>query len=150
LLTSSPSQFIGITGEVGFGKTTLLNVLLGEAGIKSSEELSLIGSISYAPQDPWIFPGTLKANILNQHSFKSDWYDAVIHACALTQDIALLPQGDSTDVGEQGDSLSGGQKTRVNLARAVMQENEKLHLAHRFANNHCDRAFGTVYQKKKS
>ena len=77
------------------------------------------GKIAYASQEPWIFSGTIRQNILCGLEFDSELYNKVIKVCALEKDFDLLPQGDVTLVGERGISLSGGQKARINLARAL-------------------------------
>ena len=79
----------------------------------------LVGKIAYVPQEPWIFSGTVRHNILCGLEYDSKRYKKVIKACALEKDFSLFPNGDSTLVGERGVSLSGGQKARVNLARAL-------------------------------
>ncbi|XP_031342463.1 probable multidrug resistance-associated protein lethal(2)03659 isoform X2 [Photinus pyralis] len=116
-----PEKLTAIVGPTGSGKTSLLNMILGEMPI-SSGLLSVNGSISYASQEPWIFPSTVRQNIL----FGSEWnetrYSAVIKCCALERDLKLLPYGDKTTVGEKGTSLSGGQKARVSLARAIYRD----------------------------
>lgn len=75
------------------------------------------GSVSYAPQDPWIFSGSIRDNILAGETMDQEWYKQVVDACSLTHDIDMFPEGDRTSVGEKGMVLSGGQKARVNLAR---------------------------------
>lgn len=75
------------------------------------------GSVSYAPQDPWIFSGTIRDNILAGEKLDQEWYTKVVDACSLTTDIDMFPEGDQTSVGEKGMVMSGGQKARVNLAR---------------------------------
>lgn len=75
------------------------------------------GSVSYAPQDPWIFSGTIRDNILAGEKLDQEWYTTVVDACSLTQDIDMFPDGDRTSVGEKVMVLSGGQQARVNLAR---------------------------------
>lgn len=79
--------------------------------------MNVNGSISYAPQDAWVFSGTIQDNILAGEKLDQKWYTTVVDACSLTRDIDLFPDGSQTFVGEKGMSLSGGQKARVNLAR---------------------------------
>lgn len=79
--------------------------------------INVEGRISYAPQDPWIFSGSIQDNILAGEELDFEWYTKVVEACSLTQDINMFPEGDQTSVGEKGMVLSGGQKARVNLAR---------------------------------
>lgn len=101
-----------IVGQVGSSKSTLLNVILGELALDAGS-LEVSGSVSYAAQEPWIFEGSVRNNIVFVDDFDEERYDKVIEVCALERDLKLLPQGDRTIVGEQGSSLSGGQKARV-------------------------------------
>ena len=89
-LTIVRSQFTIIIGPVASGKSTLLKALLGET--PSSK-----GAVHISTQD---------------FSF-CEWYDAVIHACALDEDISLFPEGDQAMIGSNGITLSGGQKQRL-------------------------------------
>lgn len=77
------------------------------------------GAAAYVAQQPWIMNATVRENIIFGYRFDSNFYDQTIKACALVDDFSVLPDGDETVVGERGISLSGGQKARVALARAV-------------------------------
>lgn len=77
------------------------------------------GSIAYCAQDPWIQNVSLRDNILMGRPYDEERYAAVLEACALLPDLATLPAGDATEIGEKGVNLSGGQRHRVALARAV-------------------------------
>ena len=93
-----------------------MQLILGE--LRSSQgRVEIGGSISYASQEPWLFPGTVRSNILFGQPFEKQKYQEVIKACALLKDFEQLAQGDKTYVGDRGGSLSGGQCARVNLAR---------------------------------
>lgn len=107
-----------VVGSVGCGKTSLISALLGEME-KLNGQVNIDGRIAYVSQQAWIQNATLKDNILFGKAFEKQQYDKVIEACALTQDLAMLPGGDETEIGEKGINLSGGQKQRVALARAV-------------------------------
>ncbi len=107
-----------ITGQVGSGKSTLLSSIAGEVKLMSGTVMSP-GSLAYVPQVPWVFSGTVRENILFGELYDSKWYATVIEACALKEDIERFPDRDGTTVGERGVVLSGGQKARVSLARAV-------------------------------
>jgi len=107
-----------IIGQVGSGKTTLLNAILGELEVQSGI-VQVGGVVSYASQETWLFEGTIRSNIVFIEDFDKERYQEVISVCSLERDLELFPNGDQTIVGERGVSLSGGQKARVNLARAI-------------------------------
>ncbi|KAL6300043.1 metal resistance protein YCF1 [Sparassis latifolia] len=117
-LTVRKGELVGVLGRVGAGKTSLLSAIIGEM-TRTEGEVRLMGSISYAPQDPWIMSATIRDNILFSHEYDETFYNLVLDACALRSDLALLADGDLTEVGEKGTCLSGGQRARVALARAV-------------------------------
>uniref|UniRef100_A0A2M4AD22 Putative abc transporter n=1 Tax=Anopheles triannulatus TaxID=58253 RepID=A0A2M4AD22_9DIPT len=117
-LTVEPGKLCVLVGQVGSGKSTLLQVLLGELELDEGS-VEINGTISYAAQEPWLFEGSVRNNILFTEEYDERRYLQVVRACALERDFELFPHGDQTIVGERGISLSGGQKARVNLARAV-------------------------------
>lgn len=141
---------MAVVGSVGCGKvrnlfiqvcydviqSTLLQCLLKELPALSGT-VQVNGSIGYASQEAWVFSASLRENILFGLPYDSERYNTVIEACALDkvdnisfnvvmiiklQDIKVLANGDLTLVGERGVTLSGGQKARVNLARAVYRQ----------------------------
>lgn len=112
-----------ITGQVGSGKSTLLSSIAGEVQLLSGT-VSCPGSLAYVPQVPWVFSGTIRENILFGELYDHDWYAEVIGACALKEDIERFPDRNETIVGERGVVLSGGQKARVSLARAVYSSSD--------------------------
>lgn len=107
-----------IVGQVGSGKTSLISALLGEME-KVKGQVNVDGRVAYVPQQAWIQNATLQDNILFGRTLDKRYYDEVVKACALEPDLAMLPGGDQTEIGEKGINLSGGQKQRVALARAV-------------------------------
>ena len=107
-----------ITGSVGSGKSTLLSVIAGEV-LCAHGEVSCRGTLAYVPQTAWVFSGTIRDNILFGLSYDDSKYTRVIEACALTDDIQQFPDTDQTLVGQRGVVLSGGQRARISLARAV-------------------------------
>ncbi|KAL1513310.1 hypothetical protein ABEB36_002732 [Hypothenemus hampei] len=115
------NETVALVGPVGSGKTTILNLILRELTTEHGS-IDVRGTISYASQEPWIFAGTIRENILFGHKLIYKRYNDVLRVCALDQDISNFPFGDQTEVGERGVSLSGGQKARINLARAVYKE----------------------------
>ena len=115
---TAPQSLTVITGPVGSGKSTLLSAIAGEIS-EVSGTITFQGSFVYVPQAAWIFSGTIRENILFGQPYDETKYTRVIEACALTEDIQRFPDYDQTVVGERGEVLSGGQKARVSLARAV-------------------------------
>nr|CAD7455364.1 unnamed protein product [Timema tahoe] len=120
-LNANKGKLVAIIGQVGSGKSSLLQAILSELPISSGSCL-VNGSLSYACQEPWVFAATIRQNIVFGTPFDQKRYDEVVRVCALVRDFEQFPQGDLTLVGERGTSLSGGQKARVNLARAVYNE----------------------------
>ncbi|KAG5889081.1 hypothetical protein JTB14_004925 [Gonioctena quinquepunctata] len=114
-------DLIAVVGAVGSGKTTLLNMILGELEPQFGT-VNVEGTISYASQEPWLFGGSVRQNILFGQKFDQKRYDEVVRVCALERDFTLFPHGDRTLAGERGVTLSGGQRARINLARAVYKE----------------------------
>uniref|UniRef100_A0A8C6D2E6 Multidrug resistance-associated protein 4-like n=1 Tax=Moschus moschiferus TaxID=68415 RepID=A0A8C6D2E6_MOSMO len=119
--TVRPGELLAVVGPVGAGKSSLLSALLGELP-PSQGKVSVHGRIAYVSQQPWVFPGTVKSNILFGKKYKEDRYEEVIRACALEEDLSLLEEGDLTEIGDGGTPLSEGQKARVSLARAMYQD----------------------------
>ncbi|XP_034235532.1 probable multidrug resistance-associated protein lethal(2)03659 [Thrips palmi] len=117
-LSISPGMLVGVIGQVGSGKSSLLQLILRELPHVTGE-VNIQGSISYASQEPWLFTGTVVQNITFGLPMEKKRYNEVVKACALEEDFKQFPRGDKTQVGEHGHSLSGGQRARINLARAV-------------------------------
>ncbi|GAA6016243.1 hypothetical protein JCM10207_000442 [Rhodosporidiobolus poonsookiae] len=107
-----------VSGPTGSGKSSILLGLLGELEVISGS-VELPASLSYAAQHPWLESLSVRDNILFGYVADEKRYRAVIKACALERDLEILPEGDRTFVGERGVSLSGGQKARLALARAI-------------------------------
>ncbi len=116
-------KLIAIIGQVGAGKSSLLASVVGEME-KKEGSVTLRGRVAYAPQVPFIKNATLRDNITFGLPFDQDKYDNVLEACALLPDLATLDAGDMTEIGEKGINLSGGQKHRVSLARAVYSDRD--------------------------
>lgn len=109
-----------LVGKVGSGKTSLLKSIVGELPIsEGSSYLKVSGSVAYCSQNAWILNSSIKGNILFGKRFNEDFYNKTIDACQLRPDFQTLPNGDETIVGDKGIALSGGQKARLSLARAV-------------------------------
>jgi ATP-binding cassette subfamily C (CFTR/MRP) protein 4 len=111
-------KLCAIIGHVGSGKSSIFQLLLGELPIYSGDVV-ISGDLSYASQDNWLFSGSVKHNILFGQQYNRTRYQEVIKHCALATDLQQLQHGDKTFVGERGCALSGGQRARVSLARAV-------------------------------
>ncbi|KAG1673331.1 Multidrug resistance-associated protein 4 [Nymphon striatum] len=114
----NPGDYLCVIGEVGSGKTSLLKTILKEMVVNDGV-IKVRGTIAYACQQSWIFSDTLKNNILFGSKFDHERYKNIIKACCLSMDICQMPDGDETIVGERGIKLSGGQRARVSLARAL-------------------------------
>jgi ABC-type multidrug transport system fused ATPase/permease subunit len=110
-----------------------MKAMLGE--IKPSKGFVYTGTrkIAYVSQHPWIQNLTIRQNILGVSSYDEAWYNQVVYACGLEQDIAELPNKDATKAGSGGVSLSGGQKQRLALARAVYSRSDVIFLDDAFA-----------------
>uniref|UniRef100_A0AAQ5YHY8 Multidrug resistance-associated protein 4 n=1 Tax=Amphiprion ocellaris TaxID=80972 RepID=A0AAQ5YHY8_AMPOC len=115
--TVRPEQLLAVIGPVGAGKSSLLSAILGELS-QESGVVKVKGELTYTSQQPWILPGTIRSNILFGKELNPKKYDRVLRAC----DLDLLPGGDLALVGDRGANLSGGQKARVSLARAVYHD----------------------------
>ncbi|XP_018373220.1 PREDICTED: probable multidrug resistance-associated protein lethal(2)03659, partial [Trachymyrmex cornetzi] len=113
-----PNELIAIVGQVGAGKSSLMNVILKELRLHKGF-IQINDKIAYASQEPWLFAGSVRQNILFGRNMEQVRYNHVIEVCQLKRDFSLLPYGDKTIIGERGISLSGGQRARINLARAV-------------------------------
>ena len=122
------SEHIGIIGEVGSGKTCLLNSIINNLAVLNKDQsegnILLSGKVSFVSQNPWILNDTIEQNILFFKPMERTKYNKVISICQLEQDLLIFPQGDQTEIGEKGVNLSGGQKARMAIARAVYNESD--------------------------
>ncbi|XP_029164634.1 multidrug resistance-associated protein 4-like isoform X2 [Nylanderia fulva] len=138
-----PGKLCALVGPVGSGKSSVLHLLLKELNPGAGSVIFTQDSsqnifrnkmlsgylmdnpnlrISYAGQEPWLFGSTVKDNILFGQAFNRVRYAEVTKVCALIKDFQQFAQGDMTIVGDRGVSLSGGQRARINLARAVYRQ----------------------------
>ena len=120
-LNATNGQLVGITGPVGSGKTSLLMTILGEIPI-SSGKMSCTGKMAFVSQTPWVYSGTVRDNIVFGKEFHEQTYNKVIEVCDLAKDIASFTKRDLTEIGQRGVILSGGQRARVSLARAIYSD----------------------------
>lgn len=110
-----------ISGPVGCGKSTLCFSLLGECRITNGEVITSVcnSEFAFCDQTVHLRDASIRDNIIGRSSFERRWYESVIRACALVDDIATMPDGDDSKVGSGGIAISGGQKQRISLARAL-------------------------------
>ncbi|KAJ1148481.1 hypothetical protein NDU88_001316 [Pleurodeles waltl] len=125
-LAVKKGSLVGVVGKVGCGKSSLLAAITGELNRKGGSVFipNLEDGFGFLAQEPWIQFATVRENILFGKSFNASFYQEVVEACALVDDLSILPAGDQTKVGENGVTLSGGQKARIALARAIYQDKE--------------------------
>ncbi|KAI1317835.1 Multidrug resistance-associated protein 1 [Mortierella claussenii] len=128
-LSISRGSLTAIVGRVGQGKSSILSAIIGEmyTMVPPGSELQgptlcTRGRIAYVPQQAWILNASLRDNILFGQQYDEVRFQQVIHASGLEPDLAMLPAGDLTEIGERGINLSGGQKQRVSLARAAYND----------------------------
>ncbi|MFE6764958.1 ATP-binding cassette domain-containing protein [Streptomyces sp. NPDC057689] len=120
-LRIAPGELVCVLGRVGSGKSALLSALAGTMRPLSGTAHTH-GSAVYLPQRPWVMQAGVADNIRCFAAHDSDRYAAVLRATALDTDLAALPNGDATVLGERGATLSGGQRQRIALARAAYED----------------------------
>ncbi|XP_038317400.1 ATP-binding cassette sub-family C member 12 isoform X5 [Canis lupus baileyi] len=116
-------KVLGICGNVGSGKSSLIAALLGQMRLQQGI-VAVNGTVAYVSQQAWIFHGNVRENILFGEKYDHQRYQHTIQVCALQGDLNSLPYGDLTEIGERGLNLSGGQRQRISLARAVYSNHE--------------------------
>ncbi|OAL03382.1 P-loop containing nucleoside triphosphate hydrolase protein [Phaeosphaeriaceae sp. SRC1lsM3a] len=119
ITVSFPRGLTVVYGEVAAGKTALLQALLGELDKREGRLIQPDQIVGYCAQTPWLQSMNIRENILFNEPYDESRYKKVLEACALLPDMAEFKHGDLSNIGENGIGLSGGQKARVALARAV-------------------------------
>eukprot|EP01052_Picozoa_sp_SAG31_P013979 SAG31_NODE_854_length_11497_cov_8.245043_8_plen_1259_part_00 len=131
-----PGDLIAVVGAVGAGKSSLLQAMLGHMTCQesASDKKSAVVwggirgyRICYAAQEPFLVSGSVRENILGGEPYDATVYNSVLSDCALSPDLEQLPDGEWTEIGERGVGLSGGQKARIGLARAVYRVAKTIH-----------------------
>lgn len=134
-INMDPGKILGIVGPPGSGKSTLLkliprifdvsqgSILLDGIDIRRLKVRDLRSGISFVPQEPFLFAGTIRENIMfGNKEIKGTELIRATEAAAIYETIMSFPEGFETLVGEKGIVLSGGQKQRVALARALLKD----------------------------
>uniref|UniRef100_A0A452FQI7 ATP binding cassette subfamily C member 12 n=1 Tax=Capra hircus TaxID=9925 RepID=A0A452FQI7_CAPHI len=116
-------KILGICGNVGSGKSSLIAALLGQMQLQQGI-VAVSGTLAYVSQQAWIFHGNVRENILFGEKYDHRRYQHAVRVCALQEDLSSLPYGDLTEIGERGLNLSGGQRQRISLARAIYSNHE--------------------------
>jgi ATP-binding cassette, subfamily C (CFTR/MRP), member 4 len=111
-------ELVAIVGAVGCGKSTLLAGIMHELHVLGGR-VRTNGRKAYVEQEPFVMSGTVKENILVGEGYDENRFKEVVEACCLDHDLEIMPQGADTEIGERGITISGGQKARLSLARAV-------------------------------
>ena len=120
-------DLIGIVGPVGAGKTCLLNAILNNLDVinnPTNKKIKINGSLAYVPQKAWILNDTVRNNIIFKRTFDPERYKTILNICQLNPDLELFKSGDMTQISDKGSNLSGGQKTRITIARAVYSNSD--------------------------
>ena len=118
-------ELLAIVGPVACGKSTLLAAIQGEIPA-SPGSVRRRGSMSCVAQEPWIVNATLRQNIIFGIEEEEERYQAILAATALQPDLRAIHGGDRAEIGEKGINLSGGQKARVELARALYTDRDVI------------------------
>uniref|UniRef100_A0A673MCM5 ATP-binding cassette sub-family C member 5 n=1 Tax=Sinocyclocheilus rhinocerous TaxID=307959 RepID=A0A673MCM5_9TELE len=117
-LTIQKGKLVGVCGSVGSGKTSLISAILGQMTLLEGT-VAVNGDFAYVAQQAWILNASFRDNILFGKEMEEERYQAILSACCLRLDLAILPNADLTEIGERGANLSGGQRQRISLARAL-------------------------------
>ena len=134
----TPGEFVGIMGHTGAGKSTILKlierfyepqsgrILINGIDINKLKIDSIRGRIGFVSQDPFLFFGTIRDNIAYARDATEEEIDAALVEAGAKEFVMNLPEGIDTEVGDRGVKLSGGQKARISLARALLTKPDLL------------------------
>ena len=111
-----------ICGPVGSGKSSVLATILGGEFMITNGSVKYTGTLAYVSDAPWVFPGTIRENILFYMPYNANLYKEVIRVCELEKDFKSFTKEDLTRIGHHSATLSGGQRTRIALARAAYSQ----------------------------
>ncbi|XP_054158179.1 ATP-binding cassette sub-family C member 4-like, partial [Oppia nitens] len=148
-------ELLAVIGPVGSGKSSFLMSLLNEIQVTSGR-VAVRGSVAYASQESWIFNSTVQQNITFGKPYEINRFKEVISVCAMNRDLKMFPFGERSLVGERGVTLSGGQKARITLARALYNNadiyllDDPLSAVDTEVANHIFKKCITEYLKSKS
>ena len=135
---AKPGDFIGIMGHTGAGKSTILKlierfyepqsgrILVNGVDINNLKIDSIRARIGFVSQDPFLFFGTIRDNIAYAREASEEEIEEALHAAGAKEFVMNLPEGIDTEVGDRGVKLSGGQKARISLARALLTKPDLL------------------------
>ena len=117
-LNMKKGDLLTVVGRVGCGKTSLLMSVMEETILESGKS-KISGKIAYVEQEPFIVSDTVANNIMFGQEFDKDRMRFAIESAQMQSDLKLFNRGINTTIGERGVNISGGQKARISLARAV-------------------------------
>ena len=120
-LEAKSGELIAVVGTVGCGKSTMLSGIMHELQVVKGK-VRTNGKKAYVEQEPFIVSGTVLENILLGSKFDEKLMSETIEVCCLKEDLAAMNDGLNTIIGERGINISGGQKARISLARAVYSQ----------------------------
>lgn len=122
--TVAQHGLLAVVGTVGSGKSSLLTGILGE--MQTTGKVSTARSIAFVPQKPFVLSGTIRDNILMGRPYEEAWYREVLCSAELADDLTRMQDGDATEIGERGVTVSGGQQQRLAIARALYSKPQLL------------------------